>query len=176
MTSNCVRCVVADLQDRITVLKELYGFCKTLGGLGFVQNYWINEKRSKDVFDKYKAISLVESLEYTAKLTAHEKASYFLVVFCLKGKLSSPVDRFRPYFLSLLVGQGIWKSAHHHGKGRQDTRILALRPPSKGQPLYHLFLLRNQRSHEATQQKPLNPSSFMNFGGTSNWTNLSRRG
>ncbi|KAK3733634.1 hypothetical protein QZH41_003399 [Actinostola sp. cb2023] len=31
--------VVADLQDRITVLKELYGFCKTLGGLGFVQNY-----------------------------------------------------------------------------------------------------------------------------------------
>ena len=65
----------------------------------------INEysKRSKDDFDKYKAISLVESLEYTAKSTAHEKASYYQVVLLsLKEKLSTPVDKFRSYFLSLL--------------------------------------------------------------------------
>ena len=45
----------------------------------------------------------MESLEYTTKSTGHEKAPYYaIVLLSLKEKMSTPVDKFRSYFLSLL--------------------------------------------------------------------------
>lgn len=60
-------------------------------------------RRSSEDFDKYKALSLAETLQFTAKSTGHEKAAYYeVVLMSLRERLSVPLEAFRAYFLSLL--------------------------------------------------------------------------